>query len=164
MMKRETDTSLSEITSDTKSTFTDAVLVSDTAPPRREMEDPRPSHVSTPPPVPNPPAIPTVRHLPARRPAPAPAAPERQYAYSPLIRKVTVLPWPQSYNYYQRFVLDAQKYARIRGKETEPVPFFSYIPQYSQLSREQLLFYFWFREQTRARVYMDNVDFAYILL
>ena len=35
MMKRETDTSLSEITSDTKSTFTDAVLVSDTAPPTK---------------------------------------------------------------------------------------------------------------------------------
>jgi len=165
MAKREFDTSLPEIESDSRDSFSDAVLVSDTSARREEMDDIRPaSPRPNPAPTPAPRPIPTVRHLPARRPAPAPAAPERQYEYSPLIRRVTVLPWPQNYNYYQRFVLDAEKYARIRGKEAPHVPFFSYIPQYAQLGREQLLFYFWFREQCRARIPMEGVDFAYILL
>ncbi len=165
MAKREFDTTLPEIQSDSRDSFSDAVLVSDTSARREEMDDIRPaSPRPNPTPAPAPRPIPTVRHLPARRPAPAPAAPERQYAYSPLIRRVTVLPWPQSYNYYQRFVLDAQKYARIRGKEAPHVPFFSYIPQYAQLSADQMRWYLWFRERVRHGEYPDDVDFPYILL
>lgn len=115
------------------------------------------------------PNIPTVRHTPTRAifsaapPAPT-SAPERDYRYSALLSRVTVLPWPQRYNYYQRFTEDARRFAGMRGKPCAPVPFFSYIPQYAQLGRDQLLFYFWFREQSRAREEIDGVDFPYILL
>ena len=88
----------------------------------------------------------------------------RVYAYSPLLFSVEVSPWPQRYNYYQRFLSDAERYFSARGEACAPEPYFSYIPQYSQLGRAQLAFYFWFRECARRGEYLDGVDFPYILL
>lgn len=108
------------------------------------------------------------REEPLRRPASpetrAASLPEREYAYSPLLFSVSVSAWPQRYNYYQRFLCDAERYFRVRGEPCETEGYFSYIPQYSQLSRPQLAFYFWFRERARSGEYADDVDFPYILL
>ena len=93
-----------------------------------------------------------------------PAAPERDYRHSSLVFRVSVYPWPQTYNYYRRFVMDAQRYFRVRGTPCPREEYFSYIPQYAQMSRGQLLWYFWFRERARAGEYMDDVSFPYILL
>ena len=98
------------------------------------------------------------------RPAAKAAEPERDYAHSPLIYRVTIFPWPQRYNFYQRFCYDAERFFAVRGVPAEPVPYFSYMPQYAQLDHAQLSFYFWFREQARGGVYPDDVDFPYILL
>jgi len=147
-MPRESD--LTEIISDLSEHLSpaDAVIVSDPAPRR---------------------PIPTVQHRPVRtvfrgEDSTPSAAPEADYAYSPLIRRVTVLPWPRSFNYYQRFTDDAQRFSRLSGREAPYVPYVAYTPQYSNMSREQLAYYFFFREQCRARALVDQLDFAYIML
>jgi len=168
MPRRPYDTSLAEITdgeNDARFPETEAVLVSDRTAVRgaeRSADPAAARNVQAAPPQPR--AIPVMRHLPSRPPQPSPQEPETVYSRLPLLRRVEIYPWPQRYNYYQKFTEDAQRYAHVRGKETAPVPFFSYIPQYSQLGRSQMLFYFWFREQSRARILTEGVDFPYVLL
>ncbi len=95
-------------------------------------------------------------------------APEkvRVLEYSPedsLVTKVAVDLVPTSFNYYERFAKNALKSHFLKGKEHPKVPYFSYIPQYAQLSREQAGYYLWFRDNARAGVYLD-CDFSYVLL
>ncbi len=96
-------------------------------------------------------------------PKPAPR-PEVYDVQSALLTKVEIHPWPQRYNYYQRFSDDAERFFSVRGKEVPAEPYFSYIPQYAQLSHAQLLYYLWFRENARRGVYLEDVDLPYILL
>ncbi len=96
--------------------------------------------------------------------SPSPRTPEREYSHSPLLYHVAVYPWPQRYNFYQRFVSDAQRYYAVHGAPCAPVPYFSYMPQYAQLGHDQLAWYLWLREQLRSGTYPEDVDFPYILL
>ena len=57
---------------------------------------------------------------------------------NPLIKKVTVKSWDAKYSFYGRFRSDALKYAGINGSPCGKVPFFSYTPQYSQLTDDQI--------------------------
>jgi hypothetical protein len=82
---------------------------------------------------------------------------------SPLICHVEIHPWKNSYQYYEFFCKNAQKYHKICGKPCERVPFFSYVAQYSQLSQRQLEWYFWWRQNVRNRVFLDT-DLSYIYL
>ena len=88
----------------------------------------------------------------------------RDYSHSPLIYRVCVYPWPQKYNFYQRFCYDAERFFAVRGQECPRADYFSYIPQYAQLSTDQMRWYLWFRERVRHGEYPDDVDFPYILL
>ena len=88
----------------------------------------------------------------------------RDYSHSPLIYRVCVYPWPQKYNFYQRFCYDAERFFAVRGQECPRADYFSYIPQYAQLSADQMRWYLWFRERIRRGEYPDDVDFPYILL
>lgn len=80
-----------------------------------------------------------------------------------LIRKVKIFNWKTSYNYYEQFLAHARKIRYVRGHECRPVPFFSYVPQYSQLSRAQLDWYLWWRERAASGEYLKT-DYSYILL
>ena len=82
---------------------------------------------------------------------------------SPLICHVEIHPWKNSYQYYEFFCKNAQKYHKICGKPCERVPFFSYVAQYSQLSQRQLAWYFWWRQNVRNGVFLDT-DLSYIYL
>ena len=62
---------------------------------------------------------------------------------NPLITNVSVWHWPSKYSFYERFRADAIKYYFISGAECEFTVFFSYMPQYMQLSREQSNYYLW---------------------
>ncbi len=93
-----------------------------------------------------------------------PAGLEGGYPSGGLILNVTVLPWPQRYNYYQRFCLDAERFFALRGNPCPSVPYFSYTPQYAQLTHEQLSFYLYFREAARAGTPLSSVPFSYVLL
>lgn len=80
-----------------------------------------------------------------------------------LIHRVRVYQWQSEYNYYEKFCEQAEKLYDVEGKECPRVEFFSYMPQYNQLSRSQLEFYFWWRSCARIGKFID-VDYSYILL
>ena len=80
-----------------------------------------------------------------------------------LIHKVRIYRWKSDYRYYEGFVRDAVRLFSVKGVECPRVPFFSYVPQYSQMSRAQLEWYLWWRENVRNHVYPET-DYSYLLL
>ena len=90
--------------------------------------------------------------------------PEREYTPdNALIRCVRVYPWRSSYRYYEGFVRDAERLLSVQGAECPRVPFFSYVPQYSQMSRAQLEWYLWWRCNLRRGKLLET-DYSYVLL
>ncbi|MBQ7779759.1 MAG: TerB N-terminal domain-containing protein [Clostridia bacterium] len=92
---------------------------------------------------------------------------EPLFSYSPkrnpLIENVTVRLWPAKYSFYEQFRNNAVKYFDREGKECQHEPFFSFTPQYVQMTRRQLEFYFYFRSKIR-RGEAIKADYSYILL
>ena len=94
----------------------------------------------------------------------APVTPDLEYTKeNSLICSVKVYGLKSKYTFYDRFVEDAKKLWKIKGKEASLVPFFSYSPQYSQLNKGQLAFYLWWRENARKGIYLD-ADYSYVIL
>lgn len=93
-----------------------------------------------------------------------PQMPDDEYTpVGSLIHRVRIYNWKTSYNYYEQFLEHARKIRRVRGKECSHVTYFSYVPQYSQLSRSQLDWYLWWRECAVKGEYLPT-DYCYILL
>ncbi len=93
-----------------------------------------------------------------------PPAPELEYSpASPLISSVKIYREKSGYGYYEQFCIDAERVARMTPEPAEHVPFFSYVPQFSQLSRAQLDFYVYFRDRAFDGEFL-RADFSYILL
>lgn len=93
-------------------------------------------------------------------------APKPEDEYVPecaLIHNVKIYRWRSSYQYYEEFVRTAEKLQSVRGGPCEMVKFFSYVPQYSQMTRAQFGWYLWFRECVRRGEYPET-DYSYILL
>ena len=82
---------------------------------------------------------------------------------NPLIRRVTVLARETGYSFYAQFRRHAEAYLDRRGTEVPYVPFFSYIPQYSQLSAEQLNYYFYVRDALEKGE-APRIDYSYFWL
>ena len=94
------------------------------------------------------------------------STPPHSFSYeklSSLIRHVEVIDWKNSYHYYEYFCKNALYFNDKKGERCERVPFFSYVAQYSQMSREQLAWYLWWRENARKGIYLDT-DVSYLLL
>ena len=79
------------------------------------------------------------------------------------INRVSIYEWGGDYGFYEKFLRDARQYKNVKGRPCPPVRFFSYIPQYSQMSRQQLEYYFFLREEIRSGRY-PVADLSYILL
>ncbi len=79
------------------------------------------------------------------------------------IKKVRVCSRKSAYRYYEDFEQTMHKYLRLTVKEAERVPFFSYVPQYSQLSSARLSWYLYWRSGCRRREYVPT-DYSYVLL
>ena len=79
------------------------------------------------------------------------------------IHRVTLKKWKCAYHFYDEFLSDALRYQAITGEDAPYVSFFSYVPQYNQLSREQLACYLSFREACR-RGEFPKTDYSYLLL
>lgn len=93
-----------------------------------------------------------------------PPTPDDDYAPTHrLIHRVRIYDKSGVYNYYEQFLNHARKIARLRGNECPPVPFFSYVPQFSQLTKPQLNWYLWWRECLWNGSCLET-DFSYILL
>lgn len=80
-----------------------------------------------------------------------------------LIKSISIYRWPSKYTFYERFLANAQKYHYADAEECEYVPFFSYIPQYIQLTKEQLNYYLWWRKNQRQGIKIKT-DYSYVLL
>ncbi len=91
-------------------------------------------------------------------------APDVEYTpHHQLIHRVRIYNKSGVYNYYEQFLNHARKIGRLQGKQSEHVAFFSYVPQFSQLTKPQLDWYLWWRECLWNGQYLDT-DFSYILL
>ncbi len=80
-----------------------------------------------------------------------------------LLHTVKVYTWRTNYHYFDQFIGDATKYAAKKGERVNREPFFSYFPQYAQMSCRQLAWYLWWRDNARQGVYLET-DYAYVLL
>lgn len=80
-----------------------------------------------------------------------------------LITNVSVWHWPSKYSFYERFRADALKYYFLSGTQCEFIAFFSYMPQYMQLNREQRDYYLWWRDNARRNIWLQT-DYSYIFL
>ncbi len=81
-----------------------------------------------------------------------------------LIRTVRVLRRVSDYNFYDRFRRDAIRYLGEERTEEKPfVPFFSYIPQYAQLSEAQKEYYFYWRSAVRRGEYPRTEESYFFL-
>lgn len=80
-----------------------------------------------------------------------------------LIKKVRIYKWSDKYSSGDRFISDAVRLFRVKGEEVNRVPFFAYSPQYSQMNRDQIAFYLWWRSNFRKGIYLD-ADYSYVLL
>ena len=92
--------------------------------------------------------------------------PTPELDYTPhhhLIHRVRVYNKGGVYNYYEQFLNHARKIGGLQGKKCDHVAFFSYVPQFSQLTKPQLDFYLWWRECLWNGQCLD-ADFSYILL
>jgi len=86
--------------------------------------------------------------------------------YSPengLIDRVTVLNWHTDYSYYEQFRATALRLRDYDSEPCAPVPFFSYMPQYSQMTADQLRFYLYVRGEICEGRYPDT-EYTYLLL
>lgn len=80
-----------------------------------------------------------------------------------LIRRVTVKRYTDRYDFYDNFRKAALLYFDHKGEKCDFVPFYSYMPQYSQLSIEQKNYYFYFRSSIRRGAYIKS-DYSYLYL
>ena len=81
----------------------------------------------------------------------------------PLLGEVRIYPWRSSFHFYERFCHIANTLFDRHGSPCEAVPFFSYMPQYDQMSRAQLDWYLYWRDCVRSGTYLDT-DYSYIFL
>lgn len=84
-----------------------------------------------------------------------------------LIHRVEIYPWSSKYHYYRDFCTDAARYIRMDASE-DAVPyvsFFSYVPQYSQLRKDQLRYYlYWRREFRKGNVLKTDDSYLYLYI
>ena len=107
-----------------------------------------------------------VRHFIPPHTADSERTPSPDEEYAPdhaLLRRVRIYRWKSNYRYYEDFLRDATRLYPIRGEECPRVPFFSYVPQYGQMSRPQLEWYLWWRQRMRQGEYLET-DYSYLLL
>ena len=117
-------------------------------PPRRAQEEKDP---------------PKRHYIPPHKPTVPPTPSEEYVPENALLRRVRIYPWNSTYRYYEDFFRDAVRLYPIRGEECPRISFFSYVPQYSQMSRAQLEWYLWWRDCFRRGVLLET-DYSYLLL
>ena len=79
------------------------------------------------------------------------------------IKKVVISEESQGYNFYGSFKNDAERYYNETGERSDFVPYFSSVPQYSQLNEEQKNYYFFWRDCIRRGEYI-KCDYSYYWL
>jgi hypothetical protein len=80
-----------------------------------------------------------------------------------LIGEVRISMWPSPFTFYERFRSDAKRYYNHASRDCEPAPFFSFMPQYTQLNADQRAWYFRWRSLIRSGKFPAS-DFGYVML
>ena len=91
--------------------------------------------------------------------------PERSFCIEDgrLIRRVDVYAWPNKYSFFEGFRRNALAVLHMRAREVPFEPFFSFMPQFHQLTAAQLRYYLYWRESFLRAVYL-RTDYCYLLL
>lgn len=96
-----------------------------------------------------------------------PAGVSSEKSYAPentgLIKRVTVKNFADRYDFYGNFRKAAVVYYDYKTDKCDFVPFYSYMPQYSQLTSEQKQYYFYFRGMVRRGKFIKS-DYSYLYL
>ena len=80
-----------------------------------------------------------------------------------LIKKLEVRAWGTEFHFYDGFIEYAVNYFKEELEEAEYVPFFSFTPQYSQMTLRQMKYYIHWRTNFR-RGKCIKADFSYLML
>ena len=78
-----------------------------------------------------------------------------------LVRSVTIKRFIDKYDFYGNFRKAALLYYDYKTDRCDFAPFYSYMPQYSQLSTEQKNYYFYWRRELREGKYLRS-DYSYL--
>lgn len=89
------------------------------------------------------------------------------FEYTPsnnsLIKRVRIIKRQDKYDFYESFRSAAKVNFDCRGAVSDFVQFYSYLPQYSQLTPSQKSYYFYFRSEVRSGRYIKS-DYSYLYL
>lgn len=87
----------------------------------------------------------------------------REYDGSALISHVKIFAWPTVFEFYTKFCKDAARYFSLTHEPCEYVYFFSYMPQYEQMTVSQMSYYLYWRDEVRKGNYIKT-DINYLFL
>ena len=87
----------------------------------------------------------------------------REYRGEGLISFVKILSWPTVFEFYTKFRKDAVRYFSLTHEKCEYVYFFSYMPQYEQMTVSQMSYYLYWRDEARKENYLKT-DINYLFL
>ncbi len=82
---------------------------------------------------------------------------------SGFIKKVTITRLVDKFDFYGNFRKAALLYFDFKTQKCDFVPFYSYMPQYSQFNTAQKNFYFYWRDRVRSGKYIKT-DYSYFYL
>ena len=85
------------------------------------------------------------------------------YPSSALIKKVKVTHIPDKFDFHANFKKAAELFFDSEGDECPFAPFYSYMPQYTQLTQAQKNYYFYWRSTVRRGKYVKT-DYSYLYL
>lgn len=79
------------------------------------------------------------------------------------LKKITIKRTLDRFDFYGNFRKAALVYFDYKTQKCDFVPFYSYTPQYSQLTTDQKNYYFYWREEVRRGNYIRS-DYSYVIL
>ena len=85
------------------------------------------------------------------------------YPENSLINRITVKKLKEKYDFYDSFRKAAILYYDCPGEKCEFAQFYSYMPQYSQLTKAQKSYYFYWRSEMRRSRFIKT-DYSYVYL
>ena len=80
-----------------------------------------------------------------------------------LIKEVTIRRWVDKYDFYGNFRKAAILYYDYKTEKCDFAPYYSYMPQYSQLTIPQKQYYFYWRDMVRQGRFIKS-DYSYLYL
>ena len=85
------------------------------------------------------------------------------YPENTLIKSITVRKYKEKYDFYDSFRKAALLYFDCPGERCDFAQFYSYMPQYSQLTKAQKSYYFYWRSEMRQGRFI-RTDYSYLYL